>query len=342
MKKPLPIEGAFFYGLPVMEEPVCGGRNAAAGSKLRYSGTGRFEDRLFSGKTVLTYGMIRKNPIRGQTTASGMNGRKVISASRRIEMPGYFPDRLVRLLDSRCPPDRVHTVVLWSKRPEPILVHRDLARCLGRYSHVFLHLTVTGMGGSFLEPGIPRAGDTLSMIPALAGRLGSARRLTIRFDPIVHLRLSNGERYSNVRHFKGVAEAAARSGIERLTVSWMQSYPKVQSRLERLGIRAEEPSDAEREEEAGRLSAVAGALGLKLNSCCVPRLPVSACIDGRLLSDLHPDRVQASLTKAGGQRPACGCTESWDIGWYHPCPGGCLYCYARPAAGLRSAATPPE
>jgi hypothetical protein len=286
--------------------------------------------------------MIPKRPVRGQTAASGIPGRKVISASRRIEMPGFFPDRLAGLLDTRCPPERVHTVVLWSKRPEPILENRDLARCLSRYGHVFLHLTVTGMGGSFLEPGIPGAGETLRLIPALAGRLGSARRLTIRFDPIVHLRLPNGERYSNVRHFTEVAEAAARFGVERLTVSWMQSYPKVLSRLDRHGIRVMDPSVAEWEEETGRLSAVAGGLGLKLNGCCVPRLPVSACIDGRLLSDLHPAQEPASNIKAAGQRRACGCTESWDIGWYHPCPGGCLYCYARPAGALRLTGSTPE
>ncbi|MBN2201513.1 DUF1848 family protein, partial [bacterium] len=253
-----------------------------------------------------------------------------------------FPERLVRLLESRCPPERVHTVVLWSKRPGPILKNRDLARCLGRYEQVFLHLTVTGMGGSFLEPGIPRADDVLRLIPELAGRLGTGRRLTIRFDPIVHLRLPAGERYSNLHHFERVAEEAARAGVERLTVSWMQSYAKVSSRLERLGIRAEEPSDAEKEEETGRLSEITRKLGLNLSGCCVPWLPVSACIDGGLMSELHPRQEPASVKKAAGQRPACGCTESWDIGWYVPCPGACLYCYARPVTAPRLTGPAPE
>ncbi|MDM7925085.1 MAG: DUF1848 family protein [bacterium] len=257
-------------------------------------------------------------------------------------MPGSFPDRLVRALESRCPPERVHSVVLWSKRPVPILENRDLARCLGRYEQVFLHLTVTGMGGSFLEPGIPRPDQVIRMIPELAGRLGTGRRMTVRFDPIIHLRLPGGGRYCNLHHFRRVAEAAAKAGVERAAVSWMQCYAKVVSRLERLGIRAEEPSDSEQEEETGRLFEITRELGLKLSGCCVPWLPVSSCIDGRLLSDLHPTRKPASIKRAAGQRPACGCTESWDIGWYDPCPGGCLYCYANPAAAPSLTGPVPE
>lgn len=257
-------------------------------------------------------------------------------------MPGFFPDRLVRVLESRCPPERAQSVVLWSKHPGPILENRDLARCLGRYEQVFLHLTVTGMGGSFLEPGIPRPDQVIRMIPELAGRLGTGRRMTVRFDPIVHLRLPDGGRYRNFHHFRKVAEAAAKAGVERVAVSWMQSYAKVVSRLERLGIRPEYPSGSEREEETQRLSEITRELGLTLSGCCVPWLPVSSCIDGRLLSDLHPKRKPASKKNAAGQRPACGCTESWDIGWYDPCPGGCLYCYANPAGALRLTGPAPE
>lgn len=57
------------------------------------------------------------------------------------------------------------------------------------------------------------------------------------------------------------------------------------------------------------------------------------CIDPELISRLAPDAaiLQNFLYNAitdKGQRKACGCILSKDIGAYNTCPHGCLYCYA--------------
>jgi hypothetical protein len=90
--------------------------------------------------------------------------KKVVSASRRMEMPGFFPEMLVEQLEKRYPPESVHTVVLWSKHPRNILDHPGLRKCLRRYRQLMLHLTVTGMGGGFLEPNIPAADEVLGCL----------------------------------------------------------------------------------------------------------------------------------------------------------------------------------
>ena len=55
----------------------------------------------------------------------------------------------------------------------------------------------------------------------------------------------------------------------------------------------------------------------------------SACIDPERLCALFPgDPEFAALKRDGGQRRFCGCALSKDIGFYHSCRHGCLYCYA--------------
>jgi hypothetical protein len=268
--------------------------------------------------------------------------KKVISASRRIEMLGFFPEQLADFLDRRCPPEKVHSVVLWSKNPLNLILPTRIWECLNKYDQVFLHFTVTGMGGSYLEPSLPPLDKSLEMIPALVKRLGDPGRMRVRFDPIVHLRLPDGEIYNNMHHFERVAYAAKAAGVVEMITSWMEPYPKVINRLKKFGIMPETLSPSERKKEADRLIGRAGEIGVRLLGCCANGLPAGSCINGQLLSRLHPKGEAASTQKAKGQRFLCKCTESWDIGWYYPCPGGCLYCYANPVEPVRLVGKKPE
>jgi hypothetical protein len=256
--------------------------------------------------------------------------KKVISASRRIDMAAFFPERLADFLERRCPPEKTHSIVLWSKDPRNLLEHRALRRCLAKYDQLFLHFTITGIQHSFLEPRIPKTDAAIKMLKRLEHLLAGPERIRVRFDPVVHLKMPDGSSYTNLPEFITVAEAANQAGVENVIVSWMENYPKVGARLMRKGIVPEPVSPEKWKHEWEWLLTQAKRIGVNLSGCCVPGLPVSRCVDGFLLSALHPKREQASTLKAKGQRPRCGCTESWDIGWYYPCPGGCLYCYARP------------
>ncbi len=71
---------------------------------------------------------------------------------------------------------------------------------------------------------------------------------------------------------------------------------------------------------------------MEMLTCCEPSLPVQRCIDGALLARLHPTGEPCKTERARGQRKLCGCTVSLDVGHYLPCPNGCVYCYAHPAA----------
>lgn len=246
-------------------------------------------------------------------------------------MVACFPLDTARILHEKCPPETVHTVVIWTKNPEHLLHHPRLNRQIMQYDQLFVHFTITGMGGTILEPRVPVTQKSLEMLPQLIALTGAPERIRIRFDPIVHLKLPDGAEYSNFRLFKTLAPEFAAAGIRNISVSWMAVYKKVKLRLERFGLQIREVSPEKWREEADQLMAIADENRLRIHACSMPGLPISRCIDGTLLSELHPKGERCSEKRAKGQRKLCGCTESWDIGWYYKCPHGCRYCYANPA-----------
>lgn len=256
--------------------------------------------------------------------------RKVISASRRLDLVACFPDETAEILHTKCPPEKVHSVVLWTKNPANLLRSGKLSSELKLYDQLFVHLTVTGMGGTRLEPNVLPAPEVLNMLPGVLDFVGHPERIRFRFDPIVHLVTPEKNEYTNFPYFAEFAPELARLGIRNISVSWMSDYRKVRLRLTRQGYEIIPLTTARQSKEIDNLQILANRFGLQLHFCSMPGLPVSRCIDGTLLSALHPAGERCSESRATGQRKWCGCTASWDIGWYLPCPHGCRYCYANP------------
>ena len=86
---------------------------------------------------------------------------KIISASRRTELVGHYPDHLLRRLRD-LGPDTIHTLVIWTKDPTNLLHHRPLREALSSVGQLFVHWTITGLGGTFLEPNVPPPDDQLA------------------------------------------------------------------------------------------------------------------------------------------------------------------------------------
>jgi hypothetical protein len=192
------------------------------------------------------------------------------------------------------------------------------------------------MGGTAVEPGVPRYTEALAQLPGLAAFVGDARRISVRFDPILHWE-EHGEIRSNLAYFSEVAEAAAAQGIRDIRMSFAQWYGKAARRAVARSFAFSAPPDEEQRSRGQELAEITAARGLVLHACAqplldgVPGIRPSACIDGALLESLHPRREPASRRKDRGQRADCLCTESKDIGSYtQACPHGCVYCYANP------------
>lgn len=270
----------------------------------------------------------------------------VISASRRTDIPRWYSRWLAaRLREGQAEvtlpyggkrlvplkPEDVHTLVLWSKDFSRLLADPWVLGILARYDQIFCHFTVTGLGGSALEPGIPPWEAVMAELPRLIELTGDPRRVVLRFDPIVHWR-EHGRIRSNLPAAPPIFRECAHLGIEEIKTSFATLYGKILRR----GWDFYDPTPPERQKVALELSALAETFGLRLRSCSDPTMeeagiPPSPCIDGALLTALHPRGLPAPLRKDRGQRKHCRCTESLDIGSYRMhCPGGCLYCYANP------------
>lgn len=279
--------------------------------------------------------------------------KKVISASRRTDLVAFYPEWLARAMakEKACflhpgkksavridlSPARVHTLVLWSKNFHPLLENRHRLRdWLKKYDQVYFHFTITGLGGTFLEKLAPATTEALAQLPGLIEIAGCPERISVRFDPIVFW-LEDGHLRTNLDFFPELARKIASSGIRTVRFSFAQWYKKSVARAKKIGLNFYDPTYEEKKEAVQKLVSVAQDFGLELWSCSqseiavLPGIKPSACIDGELLTRLHPRNESASLVKDHSQRKDCLCTESIDIGSYsQSCPAACVYCYANP------------
>lgn len=276
----------------------------------------------------------------------------IVSASRRTDLVGCFPEKFsralgegqirvpnpvsgkIRMVDLR--PETVHTLVLWSKNFTPLLENRHrLQTRLSAYRQLYFQFTLTGLGGTVWEPGVPFPEDAKKQFSALAAVAGRSERVLWRFDPLVFWEAEGGIR-SNLGKFPALADAAAAAGIKRVMVSLCHGYRSVEARLRAEGLRRISPSPMQIQAAASKLLEWGTQRGLEMHACCTPELRAAGfhsapCIDAGLLTRLHPDHWPASARKDPGQRPDCGCAVSADIGAYDPaCPHACAYCYAHP------------
>ena len=196
----------------------------------------------------------------------------------------------------------------------------------------YFEYTVTGYG-SALEPGLPEKERTVDTFLRLSERLGP-EGVDWRFDPV--LLTSSITPAWQLERF-GALCCALHGATRRCVFSFADPYP---------GIR---PSIAPLEETQMRLLAkgfadIAGEYGLPLYTCAEAvelseyGIRHAACIDSAKVERIagYPIRVE----RDPGQRPACGCAASVDVGVYNTCPNGCTYCYAttRPALLRRARA----
>ncbi len=271
----------------------------------------------------------------------------VVSASRRTDIPAFYSRWLVnrlragycltcnpynprQLIRTPLTPDAV-VLALWTRDPRPLLPHLPELDSRGfRYYFLF---TLTGYPPAW-EPGLAPLPERLAAFRRLAAHVGP-RRVLWRYDPII---LAPGLEPDYHRRVFSDLACALEGHTHRAIVSFLDPYPRVMRRLRDLGPVTDAASCPEAPELLAALAALAARHGITLRTCAEKLGLAGRCLDDGLIAECFGLAVDAR--KHPGQRPACRCVPSQDVGAYDTCLHACRYCYATsgPAAARRNLA----
>ena len=274
----------------------------------------------------------------------------IISASRATDIPAFYADWFFRRLekgyvrwrnpfswqDSYVSFGNTRFIVFWSKNPAPLLPYLPMLKERG--IGCYIHFTLNDYEAEGLEPNVPPLSQRIETFRRAVEALGRGA-VVWRFDPLILTdKINIDTLLEKIAHI-----ANALTGYtEKLVFSFadIESYKKVSRNLRQSCINYREWDEESMRESAARLSTLNRNNWNFRLATCAERIDLSEygighnrCIDPELISRLAPDDeiLQNFLYNAKtdtGQRKACGCILSKDIGAYSTCPHGCLYCYA--------------
>lgn len=274
----------------------------------------------------------------------------IISASRATDIPAFYADWFFRRLDkgyvrwrnpfsgqdSYVSFNNSHFIVFWSKNPAPLLPY--LSTLKKRGIGCYIQYTLNDYESEGLEPNVPPLEQRIDTFRRLVDALGMGA-VVWRFDPLILTDRINID--TLLEKIASIADTLA-GYTEKLVFSFadIESYKKVSRNLRQSDIYYREWDDESMHEFASRLSDMNHDNWNFRLATCAERIDLSEygiehnrCINPELIIRLAPNDaiLQNFLHNAktdSGQRKACGCILSKDIGAYNTCPHGCLYCYA--------------
>lgn len=205
----------------------------------------------------------------------------------------------------------VDGVIAITKAPQNLLGHT-------LPEQVIVHCTITGHGGSDLEPGVKPPEVTLDAYRELVARYGG-ERVVLRIDPILACDAA----------FVAKAKAVCEEARGRVRISFMDFYPHVRQRFADADIAYDQPGfhapQSLRRKLWDRFDALVPA-GEVLEVCAEPGLACTGCVSER---DVKAMGLAGLSGEVGEQRKHCCCAaEKKELfASRHRCDHGCLYCY---------------
>ena len=210
------------------------------------------------------------------------------------------------------------------------LTDKLIEKLVEHQEKIILHLTVTGFGGSRIEPFVPRVIDTHKALVKLLEAGFPVSHVVLRVDPIVPTERGMETALDVIATFGGL-------GIKRIRFSFLDNYKHVKSRFKKEGIpelyggEFHAPLE-ERLSCAKKIEDIAHDAGFEsIEACGEPGIESISCLSQKDIDILGlTDKI--TLEGSAEQRESCGCpankSELLKVK-PHQCNSGCLYCYWR-------------
>lgn len=201
---------------------------------------------------------------------------------------------------------------------EKLIEHKD---------KIILHLTCTGMGGTRIEPFVPKLQDTYKKFLQLIDGGFPVSQVVLRVDPIVPTKKGLLTAMSVLRLFRGL-------GIKRVRISFLDNYKHVRERFKEIGVELYNGEfHAPLKERLKCLTAIkycAEECGYEtVEACGEPGIDSIPCLSQKDI-DILGLTDEIVLEGSAKQRKSCGCPAnktSLFKGKPERCLHKCLYCY---------------
>ena len=267
-----------------------------------------------------------------------------------------FLGRGIRLQTKALDPKTIGALVFWTKGPVDLLIeHGGLREVLETYNRnhavIGLELSVTGLGGTFLEPGIQSPAEVAAGLEkVLETGMIDPEAIVLRYDPLLKVRAPDGRilRNDTVQVFESVISLFSSLGVKTVETKFLllnegkdKKYHHVWDRMQEAGIHPFPLDDFTTTFK--QLSGVASNLGMNLFSCCIKHYISdwtgdSGCLSAHRLTGIGKRRFGEEWNrisfKPRPSRPGCDCTYYYDLSnvkGHKKCgsqEAACLYCTA--------------
>lgn len=268
---------------------------------------------------------------------------KIISASRRTDIPAFHSQWFMQCLkDGCCPvknpynlkstlidlrPESVAGIVFWTRNPEPLFPSLDFIKSAYKTAFQFTIIDYP----EYLHPNSPPVVISIERFKFLSRNLPLGA-VAWRYDPIILNEIFNFEYH--VRKFDWISDQLICS-TNQCYISFIDMYRKMKRKFESILLQqggtivcAELKAQIEL---ALQLAEMAQKKGMHIHGCCEDHLvkegiSKASCIGPEILT--RAGITEFSEYPRSSTRPSCGCIASTDIGMYGTCRHGCIYCYA--------------